>query len=161
MTDLKLQLTNEGMDLVLENEDLALDEGLVTPVVVSLYSDARRTVADIGPSDEDDDPRGAWFDNAADRFGSLLWLHYRDTSTTQNAERMRTAIDDALTWLVRDNIAERIETTVVSAGSGRIVFSVKIVRGSAIRYPSVWENIQSQRLECAPGVVVNLMAFAA
>ena len=74
MSDVALRWTDRGLDLVIEDGDLARDEGLATAVLVSLFSDARLEEASLL---EGADVRGWWAEIAGDRFGSQLWRFER------------------------------------------------------------------------------------
>lgn len=72
--DLKME-----SDLVIEGGDLALDQGLQTKILLSLFTDRR-----VGPKENLEDPqdlRGWW---AREDFGSRLWLLGRAKATKEN-----------------------------------------------------------------------------
>ena len=79
--DLALSFDNEAGigDLVIENDDLKIDEGLETAVLISLYTDAR--VSDEELPAEEAQKRGWWGDIYPDipndQIGSKLWLKAR------------------------------------------------------------------------------------
>ncbi len=117
MTDIALRSIQDSpanparFDVVLENGDLAADEGLRTAVLLSLFLDRR---AEDDDQVYDGDRRGSWMDqyqdNPNDRLGSRLWLLRRATETAATLQRARTYAEEALRWLVEDGIARKVET---------------------------------------------------
>lgn len=98
-------------DLGLEHGDLERDTTLATSVVLSLFSDARARDDDELPAG-DTDRRGWWGDllgEEGDRFGSRLWLLSREKVRPQVLVRARQYAREALTWVLEDRIAERVE----------------------------------------------------
>lgn len=138
MSDLLLNLTDRGADLVLEGGDVALDHGLLTPVLVSLFSDARAREDDELPAGEGSDPRGWWAAEPGDAYGSRLWLLARAKITAETVNQVREHASDALRWLVAAEIAERVDVDAVRIGSQRIDLSIAIRRGTAARWASLW-----------------------
>ena len=114
MMDIRLSYDAElqGADIEVVDGLLQLDGGLSTAVLISLFTDARADAADVLPT-AGDDRRGWWADtfaeNDGDRIGSRLWLLSREKATNTTLERARGYARDALTWLIEDGIASRVE----------------------------------------------------
>lgn len=137
--DVRLEVTEDGPDLVLEKNDLAIEKGLATATLVSLFSDGR------APQDADlpdgGTRRGWWAGDAADPFGSLLWLVLdRAKITTAVLERIRSYAETALQWLIREGIAERADVVVSRTGQEQVALEVNLLRGRARRWPGLWEG---------------------
>lgn len=90
-------------DLALDNTDLATDEGLVTSIIIGLFSNARAGADDPLPAREED-RRGWWGDLLADvpgdEFGSKRWLYYREKATAETATKIASADRVALQFLI-------------------------------------------------------------
>jgi phage gp46-like protein len=123
---------------VLATYAVALEGGLATAVILSLFTDARAGADDTLPHGQTD--RRGWagdeFMPAAtgqDAWGSLLWLLYAGKVTPDIPERARYYAAAALDWLVRDGIASRVDVaaTWVRGASG-------IADRLAIR-PTIWQ----------------------
>lgn len=112
--DIKLIPIDEGLfDAVFESNDLSTDEGLQTAVTISLFTD-RRVSADELP-DGQSDQRGWWGDalnENNDKIGSKLWILEREKITTEVFEDFKTYCEEALQWMIDDEIAESVVVTV-------------------------------------------------
>lgn len=157
--DAALVSTSAGFDLALDGDDLLADRGLVTAVAVSLFSDAR---AEAPASPLDLDQRGWWPDREGDRWGSKLWLLFRENSIRRNLTRAQTYAREALAWMVEDGIAAAVRV-VATVGSGlegnsrsTLYLTVTIVRGS--RWQRQWEATADRLLLMPWGRLV--IAFA-
>ena len=64
MSDLKLTWNEWGADAAVEGHDLALEDGMATAVILSLFLDARARADDALP-DGGTDRRGFWADTVA------------------------------------------------------------------------------------------------
>lgn len=157
MTDLAFKIDETGSDLELELGDLRTEGGLVSAVLVSLFSDGRARDDDDIP-DGSDDPRGWWAADSGDRFGSLLWLYDRGKTLAATAADVREAAQDALRWLEAQEIAS--EVTVGSSVNGRheIDLDVVIRRGSSRVWASLWEALETTEFDL-PGVSVKLLTY--
>ena len=107
MSDLQMEITPDGGDLVLENQDLALDLGLQTAVLVSLFTDRRRVDGDPEADHPDEDPRGWWGETPGDAFGSGLWL-LPAKITARTLGLARGYVDACVQWMKREGIAGKI-----------------------------------------------------
>lgn len=160
MTDLALGWNAESFaaDLTLRAGQLALDDGLRTAILISLFSDARAPDGAELP-EGGDDRRGWWGDDypapalagsagtARDaRIGSTLWLLRRSKITPQVIEQARQAAYDALAWLLRDGIASAVTVEAeAQAAEGlpqRLAIAVTLERPTGPgrqRYDFTWE----------------------
>ena len=130
-----------GGDLKLKNGfDLDRDDGLVTSVLISLFSDARAPSTDVLPPGETS-VRGYWPDDEEDRFGSLLWLLGREKVTQETAERAREYAQQALNWLVEDDIAESVTVVATIPATYTILLDIEIKRGTATESKNLWDNL--------------------
>lgn len=128
---------------VLATYAIALEGGLATAVIDSLFTDARAGADDALPlgqtdrrgwvGDEFMRAAGATGPDGADAWGSLLWLLYFTKATDNIPERARFAAQEALAWLVRDGIASRVDVTAqwVAGGSG--------ARDRLAIRPTIWQ----------------------
>lgn len=94
--------------------DLETDEGLVTPVLISLATDRLAEPDDEIP-DGSGDRRGWWGDMpieggaAEDRIGSRLWLLRRALQTEQTRQRAILYAREALQWMLDMGVAGVID----------------------------------------------------
>jgi phage gp46-like protein len=155
MTDLRLNLDENGADLLLEAGDLALDHSLETPILVSLFSDAR------APADElpegITDPAGWWAEDPLHRFGSLLWTLQREKVTVQTTAKLEEAALAALAWLGDLDIAEFVEVFAEVRSGGEIVLQIEPQRGSAARYPGLW-TAQAEQTSALGEIQVKILS---
>lgn len=108
---------------VLATYALALEDTLATAVVLSLFTDRRAGRDDVlrpGQTDRrgwvGDEFMGTSATAGADPWGSALWLLYASKHTADVLERARFAADEALAWMVRDGLAERVSVTAQWVG---------------------------------------------
>lgn len=110
MSDLALQYKGDYFDLVVDKNDLQLDAGLQTAILVSLFSDHRVTEDEL-PFGETD-KAGWWGDLLADvdkdQIGSKLWLLIREKRTEETRTRYVEYCKQALTWLTEDGVADSV-----------------------------------------------------
>lgn len=148
MSDLAL-IWNEasfGADLSLVGPVLATDDGLVTAVIISLFSD-RRARADDALPQAGADRRGWWGDTlAADgrETGSRLWLYARSKALVSVLEDVRDAAREALAWLTEDGIASAVDVITERQRRGAtdiLALGVTIHRPDGpmrLRFDAVW-----------------------
>ncbi|SHG64388.1 Mu-like prophage protein gp46 [Pantoea sesami] len=117
-----------GGDITVTHDGLGVDQGLVTLVLICLFTDARADVDDILP-DGSGDPRGWPGDTFSDiPWGSKLWLLDREKLT----ETVRLRIEDysrmAMNVLLRTGYARRADVTATIVRPDRINFRVVLER---------------------------------
>ena len=154
MIDVALVPTGETLDLVLEEGDLRPEDGLRTALLVSLFSDGLADADDPLP-DSGSDRRGWWAAEVleADRaigWGSRLWLLERSKLTNATLVAAEEYALDALSWLVRAGIAERVEASASRLDLGVLFLEVRLVRGSATERADLWEAELASTLDVGP-----------
>lgn len=146
MTDIALiwHPGTSSADIALVRGALAVDEGLRTAILISLFTDARARNDDPLP-EEGADPRGWWGNGFAevdgDQIGSRLWLLAREKVLSNVLERARDYARESLQWLIRDGICTSIDMQVEAQGN-RLAIGVTLARPSGParqRYDFVWE----------------------
>lgn len=150
--DLKLTWGSGVADLIIENGDLAIERGVTTGVIVSLFSDARAPIDSL--PDPKSDPRGWWADPRPE-FGSLLWLMEREKQLPETLELAKETVRDALAWLTREGVAESIDVAATWAARGVLVLRIEIARGSARKWAHVWDGMEPLNFE-SQGVKLDL-----
>jgi len=143
-----LNLTADGGDLRLGALGLEADAGLASAVFLSLFCDARARRDDL-PEDTLESRRGWWADLEGDRFGSRLWLLRRAKQTGTTLREYEAAAEDALAWLVREQIVQRVEVEASYPGAGIVQLVVRLVRGEARRWADRWEATQASSYSVA------------
>lgn len=146
MSDLQIlyDKKNSIFDLVLLDGDLALDQGLESSLLVSLFSDSL--------IDQDELPfqetklRGWWADGVDetlnDSTGSKLWLLDRAKQNDENLTLAQTFAEQATQWLLDDVISSEIEVSTSYLESGVIEIDIDITKpqGNTVNYKfdSTW-----------------------
>jgi len=146
--DIKIDFTDlNNADFILGNGDLERESGLVTSVIISLFTDRR---AEEDDNYENGDRRGWWADNISevegDQIGSKLYLLDRSKATQENIVKLQQYSFEALEWMLEDGVAEKIETEAYSFGpesNKRVALKVNIHKSDgnniAIKFEDVWE----------------------
>ena len=144
--DIALRFTDVGIDFAIEDGDLAVDRGFRTPVLVSLFSDAR--IED--PADlvyPETDPRGWWADEFQDsRMGSTLWLYDRAKITKGTVADVRDAGEVGLEWFLREGFAGDISVEVQRLNRESLLMRVELDRGESSRGADLWEAMAAEIL---------------
>ena len=135
MPDLSLAFDAERgiFDLVLASPDLQGDDGLLTAVIISLFTDRRANNDDPLPDERvgvPSDMRGWWGDyfeteKSPDPIGSRLWLLWREKEMAVVVARAQEYASEALAWLTRDGRAARIEVNAVHAGPRMLAINIR------------------------------------
>lgn len=134
----------QRFDLAMEDGDLATDEGLQTAVILSLFTDRRALEEDQLP-DGTGDRRGYWADVYRDRpHGSRLWLIGREKRQEDVLRRAKEYAEEALAWLIEDEVAEAVEVEAWHMRRDTLGLRVVIRRGDRAvlerQYDYVWRN---------------------
>ena len=104
---------------------LDIDDGLESAIIISLFTDRRAAADDVIP-DGTANRRGWWADAYAaidgDQIGSRLWLLFREKDTVEVVVRAREYVQEALAWLLDDGVASQVivETGWVDRVSGAL-----------------------------------------
>lgn len=151
LADLALTWSNElgSGDLSIIDLDLASDRGLMTAVILSLFTDRRAETDDVPPSGDARDRRGWWADQFAavtgDRIGSRLWLLDRAKNSNETKLRAEEYAREALAWLIEDRVVSRIDVVIEATGAV-LVLTVGLLRPGrdavAFRFAHTWDNLQ-------------------
>jgi phage gp46-like protein len=137
-------------DIAFEDNDLVTHGGLETMVIISLYSDKRAPDGATLPDPLNTDRRGWWGDETAekenDEIGSLLWLLNRAKTTEQNLLAAKTYVEEALQWMIDEDIAAKINVITERGGvvgNDRLEIKVEIIRRDgekiAMEFKEAWE----------------------
>jgi phage gp46-like protein len=122
MTDIALTYVPEFMawDISLDGSDLAVDEGLQTAAVLSLFCDRLANADD--PLPPGSGRRGWWGDRVAplarpaqgnganpDRIGSRLWILMQQTQHPSLLPQVKDILAEALAWMTEDGWASSLD----------------------------------------------------
>ena len=138
MIDISLSFSAErfDFDLTLQsngtNRDLEGDDGLLTAVIISLFTDRRANADDPLPDERvgvPSDLRGWWGDHileadALDPMGSRLWLLSREKEQAVVVARAQQYAEEAVQWLVRDKLVGELRVVAARVGPGYLGISV-------------------------------------
>lgn len=145
--DRKLYFNGDFMraDLAVEGGAVELTTGLETAVVISLFTDRRARTDDALPDGVDGDRRGWWADAFNQRpIGSRLWLLSREKQLPAVVARAKEYAEEALAWLVEDNVASRVVVTAEVVKNGVLGLGIEIYRTGAepvsFRFTYVWNS---------------------
>lgn len=133
MSDIALVWDNKNGvgDFAISQNDLAVDEGFETAVILSLYLDRRAEDNDVLP-DQGKDRRGWWGDAfpivEGDKIGSRLWLLAREKQMDTVMRRAEEYAKEALQWLVDDKAAESVTVKATAPTKGTILLDIQITR---------------------------------
>lgn len=143
--DLRLTWGDGLIDASIEDDDLAVDLGLRTSVLLSLFIDRRAEDDDALPG-EDEDRRGWWGDELAaqggDLMGSRLWLLDRSKRQADVVQRAEEMVREALAWMIEDRVAEKLDVDVEATGQElRLAITAHRPKAEPVtfRFSHVWE----------------------
>ena len=115
-------------------------------VTISLFTWRR-----AGPDDpvDDSDRKGWWGDCvpsvAGDKIGSRLWLLSRRTLVADTFKDAQAYAEEALAWLLDDQIATAVTVTATRHGNDRMNLRVMLTEQSGetleLNYADTWELI--------------------
>lgn len=133
-------------DLTVVLGQLALEGGIASSIVISLFSDGRASATDPLPFGETS-RRGFWADKLSsdpdEQTGSLLWLLYQEKQTEQTRLRAKAYAERSLQWMITDEVARAIEVVAEWIGHGRLGLGITVYRpdGAAerFRYEQLWD----------------------
>lgn len=123
---------------------LASGNDLASAVLISLFTDRIADDADT-PPDGGDDRRGWWGDADEDvPIGSRLWLLDRSRLTQAVANTAKIYMEEALQWLIDDQVAISVKVATAIAGVSRLNSMVTVTHrdGTVIplHYNWVWNQ---------------------
>ncbi|MEW5727713.1 MAG: phage GP46 family protein [Pseudomonadota bacterium] len=132
-------------DLMLKDGQVALDDGLATAVIISLFTDRRANADDRLPDDQRlaarPDRRGWWADP---KMGSRLYLLHREKQRAVVLARAREYAAEALAWLIEDEVASSVDVAAEILGEGTLGLTIRIRRTDGTeaeyRFDYVWET---------------------
>lgn len=114
---------------------LTSGDDLETAVLISLFTDRTAEATDI-PPDGGDDRRGWWGDEDEDvPIGSRLWLLDRSRLTSAVASTARIYIEEALKWLIDDEVATSVKALTAISGASQLNSIVTITRSDGTVVP--------------------------
>ena len=115
--------------------NLMTDEGFISAVEISLFTDRRAPEGSALPGNNNDRP-GWWGDRffAGDfadpnfQIGSLIWLLERSKITQQTMGELRDAAEDAVAWMRTFGIMDSARAVVERIDYQTLCFSLEIKR---------------------------------
>jgi phage gp46-like protein len=150
MADIGLKWKENFADFTVEKTDLALDDGIETAVLISLFTDRRVRVDEL-PLHETD--RAGWWgdmiaDEEGDEIGSKLWLLAREKQTEETLIRYQEYAEQSLAWLVSDGLAQGVEVVASYPRREMVALEVTIQKPQGkltFKYSFNWKNEGSKR----------------
>jgi len=161
MTDYAIVFKDDGyFDMQFDQglADFVLDEGLETPVIISLFVDKRADPEQViramgtGQEGETIDQRGYWgdvvVDVEGDETGSLLWLIERESLTDDVVTRAKNYILDSLQWMIEDSVASDVIVDTARIGNETLCADIQILRpqgDETYKYDILWQQQKLKR----------------
>jgi phage gp46-like protein len=151
MSDLRLVWNVTAADLRLSGNDIVLEDGLETSVMLSLFTNRRALESDDLPGGQSD-RQGWWADEYAaadgDRHGSRLWLLGREKELPAVLRRAEEYASESLQWLIEDRIAASFDVVASIPRKGVLGLSIGIDRPMSGRveffHEYVWAAQEAQ-----------------
>lgn len=150
MSDVGFFIIDQIFDLKIENGDLASDDGLETAVAISLFTDKRVTDEELPQFEES--KRGWWGDIFPDvdqdKIGSRLWTLSREKRNSEALRRHEDLANEALRWLIEDNIADTININAAFDESLFLILEIEIIRPAEqeTRFSVIWDKQEIRRV---------------
>ena len=149
MTDVALiwDNTNGRADFALVNGDLAIDDGLRTAAIVSLFTDALADAAASIPDGTDnrrgwpgDDPLPNAADTAQrDNTGSTLWLREGARQTEETRRLIESDVRTAFAWAITDGVADVVTASAAYPRNDVVTVAVTLQQGAVKnRFDYTW-----------------------
>ncbi len=127
-----------------EDGDFVKDESYDTDIVISLFCDGRANESDIAEPERRRGWHGDVDSSLLDYFiGSKLWLLGQARMTQQTANEAKSHAEEALRWITKKGIAERVLVTASTSGVDTIIINVRFYIGNTITFKSsyeLWKN---------------------
>lgn len=121
--DIQLLMTNGLTSMGVNGNDLSRDAGLETSILISLFSDRLVT-----SEENTKETRGWWADSETNKIGSKLWLLERSKITDEVILRANSYAKEALSWMVEDGVALKVETIVQKGTGDVLIFTITVYR---------------------------------
>lgn len=126
---------------------LEIEDGILSAVIISLFTDRQADVSDPLPSEGD--RRGWWGDALSDiegdKIGSRLWLLSREKQMQSVVVKAKEYATESLMWMVEDGVASGINVRAEIVRDGVLGISVEIYRPkkTVVKYlfEGFWEGI--------------------
>ena len=142
MSDIALAWSNAILraDIAVAKGDIALDQGLRTAVIVSLFTDRPALPGDKIPYGAK--PRQWWgYAFLGFVFGSRLWLLKRTVITPAVRVLMQDYAREALQWMIDDGVAGSIDVVATQTGVNAVNLSITInQQGGSAKFDLPWAN---------------------
>lgn len=153
--DIKINWNTSLMygDINAKGGDLEIDNGLTTAVIISLFTDRKANEDDPLPDSNNLNKRGWWGDKVFeyaedDRIGSRLWLLEREKTAIDVISKAKIYTEEALQWLIDDEIASNIDVTVErqgEIGNEILAIGIKIYKTDGrtipLNYAIQWDSM--------------------
>ncbi|MFM9902130.1 MAG: phage GP46 family protein [Polaromonas sp.] len=131
-----------AFDLLVDDADLRQEATLASAVLLSLTCDRLAQPHEVAKGE---DRRGWWADAYSakqDQFGSRLWLLAREKQTPATVQRCKTYIEEALQWMIDDELIVSMAVSVFVPKVGRMVAIVKLVlNGDSRDFRFEWNDV--------------------
>ena len=142
--DVKLVQDDQGiLDIPVDGNDLEGTDGLLTAIIVSLFTDARGNSSVVADAYK----RRGWVGNLLTlnegyELGSTLWLLEQARLNQNTAIAAEGYARKSLQWMIDDGIVDVIEVEFVqtSVREGTLTVSLFKDQNRVARYTTLWNN---------------------
>jgi phage gp46-like protein len=149
MPTIKIRWENDDQvaDVELEDGLIGLFGGLLSALLISIFTDRQANESDPVP-DGTSDRRGWWGDDYGGDgpIGSRIWLVEGEKMIPGSLRRVRTYLDEATKWFVEDGIAAEIRIEVMMARVDALGAKIAVLSPDEIapRWSQLWIETDPQ-----------------
>ncbi len=144
MSDIVLEKNTNGLyDILFENGDFKLTDGLDTAILMSLLIDKRADESEVF----EPELRRGWIGNEQNEdedydIGSKLWLIYQARANQNTLNRAIDYAKDGLIWMINDGLIKDVQVTG-EIENENIILTVNFIRfdnSILTQQFNLWEN---------------------
>jgi len=146
-----------GYDLALDEDEqrFETDDGLLTAVTISLFTDARATAEELALYGLTAADNRGWYGDSypeieGDTTGSKLWLLARALRNDETLRVARTYALASLQWMVDDGVALEIDAGTEWIGTtSYLQLTIAVLRRDGSQWRAVWNAFEGALLSAA------------
>ena len=151
MNDVGLFIKNGTyFDIELDQADLKADDGLETPLTISIFTDARVTDEQLpyGSTSK----RGWWGDmfpdQPGDKIGSRIWTLNPGKITNETKNKATDYCRESTKWMIDDGIASVINISSEYNENKHLKIFIEVIKpdGTSSKYQVLWDAQKVRRI---------------
>jgi phage gp46-like protein len=136
--DISCQFNGLHFDFAMDqaSDDLSVTTELSNSILISLFTDQRALEEELP---EGEISRKGWWaeqieDGTSIKMGSKLWLLSREKKTQETLRLAKSYAEEALKWIVEEDLASNILVESEFSGEAKIVLKITMTTESSERY---------------------------